>query len=100
MDDLVERVARAINSTAYAEHEEPWAKDRWPDFLDAARIVTAAVLDAIAEPSEAMLSCVATACSKRPAQDDDSDTAFIYRTMIAALRKEFVPLPKPPSEIP
>lgn len=41
---MVDRVARAINSTAYATHEESWAKDKWPIFQPTARRAIAAAL--------------------------------------------------------
>jgi hypothetical protein len=96
MSDLVEKVARAINSTAYAEHEESWAKDRWPDFLDAARIVAAAFLDAIAEPSAAQLDAGEWALFVSGPSVDltitaKKDAGLAYRAMIAALRKEIEP---------
>jgi hypothetical protein len=39
----VEVVARAINSTAFAEHEESWAVHEWPKFAEAARRAIAAL---------------------------------------------------------
>lgn len=64
------------------------AKKSYSDEINAAIL---AVLDAIAEPSEAMVADIEADCSKRPAQDDSSDTVFIYRAIIAALRKEIEP---------
>lgn len=48
--EITERIAKAINESAYAPHEESWAKDRWRDFLPAAK----RVLIAMFEPTHAM----------------------------------------------
>ena len=76
-----ERMAKALNSLAYAPHEESWAKDKWPVFLPHVD----AVLMAMHEPTEAMLQAGA---DHEPGCAVDCDLRGAWRLMIAAALKE------------
>lgn len=101
--DLLEKVARAIcadnfiqvqgNPTTQATIDEAWRDD-----ISAATAAIQVILDAIAEPSDAVLFAGYLAdgpamgesfeAFKRLAPGWRSDQTVIYRAMIAALRKE------------
>lgn len=76
-----ERMARALNSLAYAPHEESWAKDKWPVFLPHVD----AVLAAMHEPTEAMVEAYVSDAHGKTI--GDVATAG-WRAMVAAALEE------------
>lgn len=124
MDDLVEEVRLALCEVAHTisakmgipeDKQVPYGMEEM-NALSVAAI--SAVFDAIAEPSDAMIEALADKLETIGAHHGWWSSEFnwrttkdtigrsewlglceeLTRTMTATLRKEFVPLPKPPSE--
>jgi len=87
MGDLVEKVARALCADNFLQVQgapttQTTIDEAWRDDVSGAKAAIAAVLDAIAEPSDAVI------LASDVYQGRDFVTIRQWRAMIAALRKE------------
>jgi hypothetical protein len=97
MPELTEKVARAIYGARIKGLDlYPYDSDLFEKAIDAgwrlcegeARAAILAVLDAIAEPSDAMRISGRRVLASQDQLTDEECAASAYRAMIAALRKE------------